>query len=221
MKHFSSQSIFIMSLMAFLVVLGISTILISNHISKIQVVSISTPKASGVFDVPTINATKEAPEAIDTPINTATTTETNPKVSGQKTSPVNKPTSQVAGAKTDSCEGTLVIKFTCLLNEYRKSKNLGKVSYNSSLSKVAYDHSNWMNTTKTLSHIDANGFRHNDRCAQAGIICRAENLAEGYMDANILLTEWQKSGSHNTNLLGPYSTIGLGISGKYITLLLN
>lgn len=209
--------------MAFLIVLGVSTILISNHISNTKVIDTIEPGASQISEAPTLNTTlvEETPITMDAPTTEVKDVEPTPKISQKKTNPTSKPSAQVAGVKTDSCEGALITKFTCLLNEYRKSRNLGKVTHNSSLAMVAYNHSNWMNATKTLSHVDANGFRHNDRCAQAGIVCRAENLAEGYLDANILLTQWQKSGGHNINLLGPYSTIGLGVSGKYVTLIFN
>ena len=223
MKYLSGQLMFVVSFLTFIIILGVSTILISNNISSTKVVSIATPEALNVLEVPISNATvlEERPVETEAPPTVTPTIGTTQINSQKKNSLQNKPTSQVAGAKTDSCEGTMVVKFTCLLNEYRKTKNLGNVSYNSSLAKVAYNHSNWMNSTKTLSHVDANGFRHNDRCAQEGIVCRAENLAEGYLDANILLSEWQKSGGHNINLLGPYSTIGLGVSGKYVTLIFN
>jgi uncharacterized protein YkwD len=128
--------------------------------------------------------------------------------------------SQVAPA-TVNCSGGLPEQFLCLLNQYRASKGKGKLSGSSALSKVAYGHSAWMTETGIFSHTGKDGSRLGDRCRLAGITCRAENLAEGIHTAQKLLDMWKASPSHNTNLLGGYTTAGLGVSGNYVTLLLN
>jgi uncharacterized protein YkwD len=122
---------------------------------------------------------------------------------------------------TPACAGAFVDKFLCLLNQYRASKGKGRLSGNSNLSKVALAHSTWMTATGIFSHTGINGSRLGDRCRTAGITCHAENLAYNIYDPQELLNMWIASPSHNANLLGNYTTVGLGISGSYITMLLN
>ena len=128
---------------------------------------------------------------------------------------------QAAPMPTVTCSGTFANEFLCLLNQYRTSKGKGKLSGSSALSKVALTHSTWMASTGIFSHTGENNTRLGDRCKAAGISCRAENLAHNADSAQDLLNMWKASPSHNTNLLGNYSTAGLAISGSYITLLLN
>ncbi len=120
-----------------------------------------------------------------------------------------------------TCSGGMSAQFICLLNQYRASKGLGKLSANSGLAGVALTHSQWMQTTGTFSHTGENGSKFFDRCALAKITCRAENLAVGVGTAENLLKMWKESAGHNANLLGPYSTIGIGIAGSYVTALFN
>jgi uncharacterized protein YkwD len=124
-------------------------------------------------------------------------------------------------AVAPGCSGSFTQEFMCLFNQYRASKGLGKVSYNQALAGVALKHSQWMDSTGIFSHEESDGSHLLDRCRAAGIVCRGENLAKGVSSAQNLLNMWVASPSHNKNLLGPYTTAGLGISGNYITLLLN
>ncbi len=152
-----------------------------------------------------------------------------PKVASAVTTPNNRPPLPqrtpakplATPAPLPSCTGNLTQKFLCLLNEYRVKKGLGKVTLNNNLSQVALGHSTWMNETGTFSHTGVDGSRLTERCAAAGIRCLAENLAEGIYSADELLSSWSANPSHNKNLLGPYTTIGFGVSGEYVTLLLN
>jgi uncharacterized protein YkwD len=121
----------------------------------------------------------------------------------------------------ESCSGALTQHFLCLLNNYRASQGKGKLSYNSGLAQVALGHSSWMAATGTFSHTGENGSRLNTRCQAAGITCRAENLAKNIGSAQALFDMWKNSPGHNANLLGPYTTIGIGISGEYTTALFN
>lgn len=116
-----------------------------------------------------------------------------------------------------SCSGSLATQFICLLNSYRSSKGLRPLSYSSSLSAVALAHSQWMQTTGIFSHQETDGSHMTQRCAAAGTVCHAENLAEGITSPQQLLNMWIASADHNVNLLGSYSVIGIGISGAYIT----
>lgn len=142
-------------------------------------------------------------------------TEPKPKVAAANN------TVKVATITEESCSGQFTQKFLCLLNEYRNKAGLKSVTLNSQLTAVATTHSAWMSDTGIFSHEGKSGDRFFDRCAVAGIDCRAENLAEGILEAQKLLDSWIANPSHNKNLLGSYTTIGFGISGKYVTLLLN
>lgn len=142
-----------------------------------------------------------------------------------KNIPAPQPTTTKAPAATatpsTNCPGTFSQQFLCLFNQYRISKGLSRVSANADLANVALKHSQWMDSNGIFSHEESNGSHLLDRCRAAGIICRAENLAENATSAQNLLDMWIASPSHNANLIGPYSTMGLGIAGSYITLLLN
>lgn len=142
--------------------------------------------------------------------------DTKPNVAGAVTPP-QKPTP----APQLLCSGQLAEKFLCLLNDYRAKNNLSKVSLNTSLTSVAIKHSEWMNSTGIFSHTGVNDSKFYDRCNVANITCRAENLAEGILQAEKLLSSWQANSGHNKNLLGPYSQIGFGVDGSYVTLLFN
>lgn len=126
-----------------------------------------------------------------------------------------------AAPAVTTCAGNLTAKFICLLNNYRAEKGLGKVSLNASLSQVALSHSTWMNQTGIFSHTGLDGSRLTERCSAAGVQCLAENLADGILDADKLLLSWRANAGHNKNLLGPYTTVGMGVSGSYVTLLFN
>ena len=118
------------------------------------------------------------------------------------------------------CSGSLETEFSCVLNDYRRSKGLGPLTIDSNLTKVAEKHSAWMETVGILRHEGPNGERFFDRCASVGIVCWRENLAKNVLTAQSLLTMWQKSQGHRENLLGNNVALGLGVSGLYVTLLI-
>lgn len=76
-----------------------------------------------------------------------------------------------------------------------------------------------MGENSSFSHtwIDSSDFT--ERCNSAGIVCSTENLAFGAISAEALLKMWQDSPSHNANMLGNYSYLGLARSGNYSTAL--
>lgn len=164
---------------------------------------------------------------VQNPINTSeATTESTPNTTTPNTTPPKAKTTapKVAGATISpttpqTCSGALAQAFLCLLNQYRSQKGLGKISYDTTLNQVAFNHSDWMNTTGTFSHTGINGSRMIDRCAAVGTICLAENLAENILDSQKLLNSWKANPGHNKNLLGPYSKAGFGVSGPYVTLI--
>lgn len=178
---------------------------------------------------PTVTPTPEpTPDTQVTTPASAPTTNAKPKITTQapkvRTSTaetVRAPAPQPAPATPVACNGSYTQEFLCLLNQYRASKGKGKLSYSSSLASVAKTHSSWMLTTGTFSHTGVDGSRFFNRCEAAGVVCRAENLALQVGSAQNLLNMWKDSSGHNANLLGPYTTIGLGISGDYTTALFN
>jgi uncharacterized protein YkwD len=167
------------------------------------------------------------------PAETAAPTTAEPLADVPKTSP--PPTKQSsktvvtpkAAPKTAAptpakatCSGNFTTQFICLLNEYRSSKGLNKLSYSSAMTNVATNYSAWMNKTGTFSHTGENGSRFTDRCSAAGIKCYGENLAQGFRSPQNLLDMWKASASHNANMLrNGYTAVGLGISGSYATAL--
>ncbi len=145
----------------------------------------------------------------------------------KSTRPVAQPTKPAPQVKIQSviepkagCSGNFTQEFICLLNDYRASKGVSRLSYAGDLASVAQTYSDWMSASTTFSHIDADGNNFVKRCANAGIACYAENLAVGFTSASNLLNMWQASPSHNENLLRNLSSVGLGIKNGYATLLL-
>jgi uncharacterized protein YkwD len=131
------------------------------------------------------------------------------------------PRASVASTPAQNCAGAFIDEFVCLLNQYRAKQGKGQLSYNSKLASVSLAHSAWMSTSGIFSHEEADGSHLVQRCAKAGIQCRAENLAHNSKSPKNLLDMWIASPGHNANLLGPYASVGLGISGPYITALWN
>lgn len=164
--------------------------------------SLADPNLIAVADKLSIKSTKSTPP----------TTQPNkpaPQVSVQNV-PEQKP----------RCSGNFTQEFVCLLNEYRVSKGISRLTYSNDLANVAQTYSDWMSASTTFSHIDADGNNFVKRCAAAGIACYAENLATGFTSPSNLLSMWQASPSHDENLLRNLSSVGLGIKNGYATLLM-
>jgi len=109
------------------------------------------------------------------------------------------------------------IEFLDLINQYRLSNGCPALNLDNCLNIVAQEHSEWMKLNTTFSHSGKNGSNHQVRCQQAGCRCRAENLYEGGMHPLEALKAWQSSSSHNANLLGNFTRIGIGICGGWVT----
>ncbi len=112
-------------------------------------------------------------------------------------------------------------QFICLLNEYRIAQGKSVVAKRGDLANVAQVHTDWMQVNNDLNHTGENGSNMTDRCKSAGITCAAENVAYGFLSSAHLLELWQNSPLHNENLLGNYTTVGLGSTDTYATLLLD
>ncbi len=223
MKHFRWFLLSITILGVFALVLFSSTF--PPHVDSFTSFTPPGRKVLASFPAP-IAPRGENATGVQAPMATATSA--TQSQSPTKTSlPVKSTTAKTTNTTTapastsSTCTGTFTQQFLCLLNQYRVSKGLGKISYNSSLAAVALKHSQWMSSTGIFSHEETDGSHLLQRCQAAGIVCRAENLAKGATSAQNLLDMWIASPGHNANLIGSYRTAGLGISGNYITLLLN
>ena len=163
--------------------------------------------------IPEVVATKSsAPTASDAK-------STNQQVAGATTPATDSAKPAPPAPAEPTCSGDMAQKFLCLLNDYRAQHGLGKVGMNTTLSQVALAHSTWMNQTGTFSHTGLNSSRLTERCQAASTTCLAENLAHKISSPEELLSSWSANAGHNQNLLGPYSLIGFGAAGSYITLL--
>lgn len=103
------------------------------------------------------------------------------------------------------------------VNDYRKSQGLAPLKVSDALMKAAQARANDMASTGSFSHtiatttpnthwsyfIKQNGYQYKN----AG-----ENLAEGYKNATDTMKAWQKSPTHNNNLINPkYSDMGVAV----------
>jgi uncharacterized protein YkwD len=123
-------------------------------------------------------------------------------------------------ATTNCTTGAFSTQFLCLLNEYRKSKGLNSLTFEKPLNLAATAHATWMNANSTLSHEGLNNSKFYERCADEGTSCDAENVARGYTTPKTLLNAWIASASHNKNLLGSHTVIGVALVGNYSDLLM-
>lgn len=144
-----------------------------------------------------------------------------PAAYGSNANPAPKAISNVASVPTlkfASCtETSFSQKFLCLINNYRAENGKKALVYDGTLNKVAADYSAYMNSAHFFAHVAPDGSHYYERCAAAGTVCHGENLAMGFLSAQNLFDMWRSSPSHNANMLGPYSSMGLGISGDYAT----
>lgn len=202
--------------------------LLTDNKSHQPISALTSPKKITTREPTTqVILTEPAPTPAPEPEPEPVSSQVTPTPTKPKPTPPTKST--VAGittstAKTEpivTCNGGLQQKFLCLLNDYRSKQNLGKLIIDNKLSSVALSHSQWMNETGNFSHTGINSSRMFDRCAAAGTQCLAENLAQGILDPDKLLSSWIANPSHNKNLLGNYSLVGFGQNGDYVTLLLN
>lgn len=143
-----------------------------------------------------------------------------PPVASPAPAPVD-PAPQPSAPINVNCEvGSFNAQFLCHINAYRNSKGLNSLAYEGALNITAYKHSTWMNETKTMSHIGRDGSKYNERCIAENTTCDAENVAMGFTNAKKLLQAWIDSPSHNVNLLGRHTVMGLGLVGVYSTLVM-
>jgi uncharacterized protein YkwD len=105
-----------------------------------------------------------------------------------------------------------------LINQHRQANGQGPLSMDSSLTKAAQDHTDWMQATGTFSHTGKNGSSMGDRIQAVGGQPNpsAENIAESSTPQSAF-NLWRNSAGHNRNMLGAYRKVGIGYKGGYWT----
>jgi uncharacterized protein YkwD len=105
-------------------------------------------------------------------------------------------------------------QFLALLNQYRAQNGAGPLVISADLSRSARWMSNDLATHAYFSHTDSLGRDFPTRMGQCGEIgALGENIAGGGSTAAQVLTEWQSSPGHNSNMLDPgWNQIGIGFS---------
>ncbi len=90
-----------------------------------------------------------------------------------------------------------------LVNRYRESKGLSKVSLDSRLNKAALVHAKDIAKHDVISHNGSDGSEADDRISAAGYkwSLAAENVATGQSSLEETFRGWQNSPGHNANLL--------------------
>jgi uncharacterized protein YkwD len=164
-------------------------------------------------------AAQSAPAGTTTP-NTTPTPATVATGSNSNPSPtVIQNPNDVSSTTFSQCDNLTNFseKFGCLINNYRQMNGKNPLKFDAALTKTASNYSNYMNSANFFSHVAPDGSHYYERCVAEGTTCHGENLAEGFLSAQNLFDMWKSSPAHNENMLGPYTSMGLGISGKYAT----
>ncbi len=148
-------------------------------------------------------------------------------VLSQSTSPGSDPSPSPTVVKNVSSQPTLKFEgcaqtnfneeFLCLINKYRAQNGKTNLSYDPALNTVSQNYSTYMKNSNFFSHVGPDGSHYHERCVSQGTTCHGENLAKGFLSAQSLFDMWRNSPGHNQNILGPYTTMGLGTSGNYAT----
>lgn len=92
-----------------------------------------------------------------------------------------------------------------LINNYRKTKGLGTVTLNSTLTKIAKTHSSDLAKHDRISHYGSDGSNPWDRVERSGYNPQlaAENVGTGQLSIKEVMQGWKESPGHNKNLLLP------------------
>lgn len=92
-----------------------------------------------------------------------------------------------------------------LINAYRASRGLGKLSINNTLTKTAKAHSRDLAKHDRISHYGSDGSNPWDRVERSGYQPQlaAENVGTGQLTIKEVMQGWKDSPGHNKNLLLP------------------
>ncbi len=122
------------------------------------------------------------------------------------------------GGATTTNYSQAVIELSDLINNYRQSNGLTKLSLDPLISRAAANHSNWMSSTGIFSHTGENRSLPWNRCAVVGTTCSGEIIYTGSSGPNGAFNGWKNSPPHNTIMLeSDFNTFGIGIAGNYYT----
>ena len=108
-------------------------------------------------------------------------------------------------------------QFLSVINEYRELRDLGALTIDPSLTKVAEWMANDMATKNYFSHTDSLGRDSFRRMSDMGYdfnVWKGENLLAGAAMAQEAFTLWKNSPGHNANMLNPNFTV-IGIARAY------
>jgi uncharacterized protein YkwD len=104
-----------------------------------------------------------------------------------------------------------------LINTYRESHGLSRLTPNSILKGLARDHSRYQASRRRISHDGYRGRSAEARAAGLSGIC-AENVGHNYANALQLFSGWRNSSDHNINLLrSNLRYAGVSVVGNYAT----
>jgi len=109
------------------------------------------------------------------------------------------------------------------INKHRLAIGCNALTWDGRLATVARKHSEDMAKRHYFSHVDPDGHDPGARLKAANIGYRAaaENLAQGQSSGRDVYDDWIESPDHKENLENcDYTHLGIGISGRYWTLVL-
>jgi uncharacterized protein YkwD len=138
---------------------------------------------------------------------------------GERPGPRAGTSDKTPGAKREvDASGQNQAELFRLINQHRKANGKGPLSTDSSLTRAAQDHTDWMQSTGAFSHTGKNGSSVSDRIREAGGLptASAENIADN-STPQAVFESWKKSAGHNRNMLGAYRKVGIGYKGRYWT----
>lgn len=107
-----------------------------------------------------------------------------------------------------------------LTNIYRSMSDVPPLSYDATVSRVAYKHSKDMYEQNYFSHDSKDGRGLKERLAEENIayLAAGENIAAQHLDAPAVMHGWLNSEGHRETLLSDqYNYIGVGVFRQYYT----
>jgi uncharacterized protein YkwD len=105
-------------------------------------------------------------------------------------------------------------------NMIRARHELGKLEWDDSTAKVAYDHSRDMFESKQFSHTSEKFGELSDRLEAGEVFYQmaGENIAAHYVDAPAVVEGWLNSKGHRESLLNPdFTHLGVGVYNRHYT----
>ncbi len=166
----------------------------------------------------TVKNPKPKPAPKPTPTSSAKPTTDKPKP--RPTTPADKPTTKPPSNGGGSGGGTQAQQVLKLTNQERANAGCSALKLNSKLNAAAQSHSDDMAAKKYFSHDSQDGRSPFDRMSDAGYKfgAAAENIAQGYGDAEAVVKGWMNSEGHKANILNcTYTEMGLGWDNNYWT----